>query len=360
MSEDKTVKGIIFSQALPCSTDTQTLMLQSSNITTHASHDDSVSYTQSHGARPKLYTSTPVKFTAEDSVFSKTEAEQKSKSFYDSIIEKQLQRIQDINRKYDELASSKLQQMKVESVSDFKVPLYGNETAKATIQPNINTTFTDKQTLRDFTKVTFSLPNTVISTSDKFHACPQLQTSSTVITSLQSNTKQDGNRINVSLSLPTPSGTLQANKSNVTNMLSQSQQTNITSSGTPYQTPSSGNSLTSSGASIIPVNTGNSQAIKRKEKEPDKFDGRNIEWRDYIVHFEQVSMWNNWSPTEKAQQLAMSLRGQAQKLLGELKPGELINYESLKRILSQRYDPQERSVAYRYEFRARRLQKNEK
>lgn len=102
-----------------------------------------------------------------------------------------MQRIQDINRKYDELASSKLQQMKVESVSDFKVPLYGNETAKVTIQDNINTTFTDKQTLRDFTKVTFSLPNTVISTSDKFHACPQLQTSSTVITSPQSNTKQD-------------------------------------------------------------------------------------------------------------------------------------------------------------------------
>ena len=358
MSEDKAVKDIVSSQALPCSTDTHTLMLQPSNLTTHTSHDDSVSYTQSLGARPKLYTSTPVKFTAEDSVFPKTETEQKSKSFYDSIIEKQLQRIQDINRKYDELASSKLQQIKVENVSDFKVPLYGNETETvSSAQPNINTTFTDKQSLRDFTKVTFSLPNTVISTIDKFHARPQLQTGSAVITSPQSYTKQDGNQINVSL--PTPSGTLQANESNVTNMLPQSQQTNITSSGTPYQTPAPGNNLTVSSASILPVNTGNSQAIKRKEKEPDKFDGRNIEWRDYIVHFEQVSTWNNWSPTEKAQQLAMSLRGQAQKLLGELKPGELNNYESLKRILSQRYDPQERSVAYRCEFRARKRQKNE-
>ena len=197
----------------------------------------------------------------------------------------------------------------------------------------------------------------MISTSDKFHVCPQLQTTSTVITSPQSNTKHDGNQINVSL--PTPSGTLHANKSNVTNMFPQSQQTNITSCGTSYQTQAPGNKFTLSSASILPVNTGNSQAIKRKEKEPDKFDGRNIEWRDYIVHFEQVSMWNNMSPTEKAQQLAMSLRGQAQKLLDELKPGELIKYESLKRILSQRYDPQERSVAYRCEFRARKRQKNE-
>ena len=70
-------------------------------------------------------------------------------------------------------------------------------------------------------------------------------------------------------------------------------------------------------------------------------------------------MWNNWSPTEKTLQLAMSLRDQAQKVLGELKPGELNNYESFKRILSQRYDPQERSVAYRCEFRARKRQKNE-
>ena len=186
-----------------------------------------------------------------------------------------MQRIQDISTKYDELESSNLQQIKVENVSDFKVPLCGNETVTVcSIQPYINTTFTDKQSLRDFTKVTFSLPNTMISTSDKFHAYPQLQTSSTVITSPQSSTKQDGNQVNVSL--PTPSGTLQANKSNVTNMLPQSQQTNITSSGTPYKTPAPGNSLTVSSTSILPVNTGNSQAIKRKEKEPDKFEGRNI------------------------------------------------------------------------------------
>ena len=69
-------------------------------------------------------------------------------------------------------------------------------------------------------------------------------------------------------------------------------------------------------------------------------------------------MWNKWDQAEKAQQLAMCLRGQARKLLGELKPNELNDYDHLRKILSQRYDPQERSVAYRCEFRSRKRQKN--
>ena len=72
-----------------------------------------------------------------------------------------------------------------------------------------------------------------------------------------------------------------------------------------------------------------------------------------------MATWNGWSDAEKAQQLVMSLRGKAQKLLGELTEGELNSFVELKRILSQRYDPQESSVAYRCEFRARKRQKNE-
>ena len=44
-------------------------------------------------------------------------------------------------------------------------------------------------------------------------------------------------------------------------------------------------------------------------------------------------MWNNWSDTDKVQQLAISLRGQAQKFLGELKPSEMNDYEQLKKYL---------------------------
>ena len=111
--------------------------------------------------------------------------------------------------------------------------------------------------------------------------------------------------------------------------------------------------------STITHATHNDNITKSKQKDPDKFDGKSIEWRDYIVHFEKVAMWNNWSDTDKAQQLAMSLRGQAQKLFGELKPSEMNDYEQLKTILTRRYDPQERSVACWCEFRSRRRQKNE-
>lgn len=56
----------------------------------------------------------------------------------------------------------------------------------------------------------------------------------------------------------------------------------------------------------------------RKEKEPDKFDGRLVEWKDFIVHFEQVSSCNRWTYDEQGQQLVMCLIGEAQKLLGDL------------------------------------------
>ncbi|KAL3885399.1 hypothetical protein ACJMK2_025462 [Sinanodonta woodiana] len=67
----------------------------------------------------------------------------------------------------------------------------------------------------------------------------------------------------------------------------------------------------------------------RKEKEPDKFDGKNVEWQDYIVHFEQVAYWNNWNKIERAQQLAMSLRGVAQRLLDDAM-ASAIEYEAFE------------------------------
>lgn len=91
----------------------------------------------------------------------------------------------------------------------------------------------------------------------------------------------------------------------------------------------------------------------RKEKEPDKFDGKSVAWQDYLVHFEQVSLWNKWSYEEMSQQLIMSLRGEAQRILGDLSQSQLKDYNSLRSILASRFCPQERTVAYRVEFRSR-------
>jgi hypothetical protein len=100
-------------------------------------------------------------------------------------------------------------------------------------------------------------------------------------------------------------------------------------------------------------------APKRRETQPDKFDGKVVDWRDYVVHFEQVASWNGWTEGEKAQQLSMSLRGTAQKLLGDLAPEQLHSYGTLKYVLEQRFSPVEREAAYRCEFRARKCQRGE-
>ncbi|CAC5417406.1 unnamed protein product [Mytilus coruscus] len=98
---------------------------------------------------------------------------------------------------------------------------------------------------------------------------------------------------------------------------------------------------------------------RRKQKEPDSVDGKCSEWVDYIIHFEQVASWNQWTDREKAQQLTMCLRGYAQKILSDLTLGQLSDYNALKNVLSQRFNPREGEVAYRCEFRNRRRQKDE-
>jgi hypothetical protein len=98
--------------------------------------------------------------------------------------------------------------------------------------------------------------------------------------------------------------------------------------------------------------------MTRREKEPEKFDGKSVDWQDYIVHFEQVAAWNGWSEREMTQQLVMCLKGTAQKLLGDLETHQF-DYLEFKNILAQRFHPPERETAYRCEFRTRRRQKGE-
>lgn len=63
--------------------------------------------------------------------------------------------------------------------------------------------------------------------------------------------------------------------------------------------------------------------VYRKAREPDKYDCTNVEWPDYSRHFEQVTLWNRWSDSEKAIKLAISLRGTVQRILSELSPKQL-------------------------------------
>lgn len=99
--------------------------------------------------------------------------------------------------------------------------------------------------------------------------------------------------------------------------------------------------------------------IQRKEKEPDKFDGKGVEWNSFLAHFEQVASWNRWDEGEKAAQLSMSLRGMAQDLLGTLTLAQIGNYNTLKTVLEQRFSPRELEVAHRCQYRNRRRETGE-
>ncbi|CAC5402139.1 unnamed protein product [Mytilus coruscus] len=98
---------------------------------------------------------------------------------------------------------------------------------------------------------------------------------------------------------------------------------------------------------------------KRKEKDPDTYNGMNVEWPDYICRFEQVAMWNEWTDQEKAAQLSICLRGNAQRVLSELIMSELSDYSKLKSALTQRFCPSEIETAFRCEFRTRRRNRDE-
>ena len=106
--------------------------------------------------------------------------------------------------------------------------------------------------------------------------------------------------------------------------------------------------------------TPNSTSFSKKHVYPDNFDGSGkTEWSDYIVHFEQCANWNQWSDLQKAQMLSIHLRGEAQRLLSGLTVAQLTNYHAMKQVITDRYEPKEKDVAYRCQFRYRKRDKGE-
>ena len=94
-----------------------------------------------------------------------------------------------------------------------------------------------------------------------------------------------------------------------------------------------------------------------KNKKPAIFDGTN--WEDYLVQFELVAAINNWDETEKAFELATSLRGPAQSVLTDLRPEMRVNYLHLTSALSSRFQPENQAEMYRAQMKNKLRGKNE-
>ena len=97
-----------------------------------------------------------------------------------------------------------------------------------------------------------------------------------------------------------------------------------------------------------------SQDFKTKNiVKPAPYDGKGP-WIDYKSHFDACAQINEWSQKEKGLYLAVSLRGQAQGVLGNL-PLELRqNYKELIKSLEERFSPSNQTELYRTQLRERR------
>lgn len=92
---------------------------------------------------------------------------------------------------------------------------------------------------------------------------------------------------------------------------------------------------------------------KRNFIKPATFDG-STNWSDFKSHFEVCAELNCWSMIEKGMYLAVSLRGNAQGVLGNLPSNDQRTYDALCTALQQRFAPTNQTELYRAQLRERK------
>ena len=108
------------------------------------------------------------------------------------------------------------------------------------------------------------------------------------------------------------------------------------------------NPLTST-PNIVETKPHASGSVKVK---PATFDGTGS-WLDYRAHFDAVAEINRWNQTEKGLYLAVSLRGQAQGVFGNIST-QSKDYDKLVKALEERFSPPNQMELYRVQLQERR------
>ena len=76
-------------------------------------------------------------------------------------------------------------------------------------------------------------------------------------------------------------------------------------------------------------------------------------WRDYKAHFQTCAEINDWSYLEKGLYLAVSLRGHAQGVMGNLS-NNTKDYNAIVNALEERFAPPNQADLYQAQLRERR------
>jgi hypothetical protein len=90
---------------------------------------------------------------------------------------------------------------------------------------------------------------------------------------------------------------------------------------------------------------------------PATYDGTGS-WQDYKAHFDACAKINKWTESEMGLYLAVSLRGQAQGVFGNL-PAKAHDYSALVQALQERFLPPNQTELYRVQLRERRQRASE-
>ena len=85
---------------------------------------------------------------------------------------------------------------------------------------------------------------------------------------------------------------------------------------------------------------------------PATYDGSG-NWLDYKAHFDVCAELNDWSDKQKGMYLAVSLRGQAQGVFGNIR-NKSYEYTDLVKALEERFAPPNQNELYRVQLRERR------
>lgn len=103
--------------------------------------------------------------------------------------------------------------------------------------------------------------------------------------------------------------------------------------------------------SLTVVETNNSKA------KPDNYsDGP---WPEWINHFKLCADINKWNDTQRCQQLAVALRGRAQRIYFSLNDEEKASFEELEKALQSRLQPEQQRKIHKLTFNSRRRLKGE-
>jgi len=104
----------------------------------------------------------------------------------------------------------------------------------------------------------------------------------------------------------------------------------------------------------LKFNTGPNHGAKIK---PATYDGTGS-WHDYIAHFEACAKINHWTDSDKGLYLSVSLRGQAQGVLGNLSD-RTNDFHALSTALEERFAPPNQTELYRCQLKDRRQKASE-